>query len=207
MKELTVDDFKVLKFGLEMLPYERYKLYSYINTFKPKNVLEVGTGTGSSTYLIAHALKLNDTEATLYTCDPERHPAHVMREYDNIKFFKVVSNVLIKQLITDNVNIDYIFFDGPEDPNVALEDLKILETHIKPGCLFSMHDWDLNTRLYDNARSIKSSKVRPYIESSPLWEYVEVLSGTVLNSAFLVTNNNGNICDSVGLCLYRFKGL
>jgi len=86
-----------------------------------------------------------------------------------------------------------LFFDGPEDPDIAMEDIKILENYIQPECYFSMHDWELEKRKYDNGISTKAKKIRPYMENSSLWKPIEVLEGIESDQ-------------SVGLCLYKFLG-
>ncbi len=106
----------------------------------------------------------------------------------------VRSQQFFDDLILKNIKLDYIFFDGPEDPDVALHDINLLEDWIDPGCYFSMHDWETETRKYDGQQSIKSLKIRSYIESNPnIWEPIEVLDGI-------------NSYDSVGFCLYKFLG-
>lgn len=40
----------------EMLPIERVRLYQWMMEFRPKCVLEVGTGVGGSTFYISQAL-------------------------------------------------------------------------------------------------------------------------------------------------------
>lgn len=178
----------------EMLPFEREKLYNWIkNIIKPAtNILETGTGVGGSTYYLSKALEESCASCKVYTCDPSRSPTfEFMEECKNIEFFPTYSNQLIDYLIKQKIKISYVFFDGPEDPLIALDDIKKLEEYIEVGCYFSMHDWETSQRKYDNGVSTKSTSIRPYMESSEKWEKIEVLDG--INSA-----------DSVGLCLYRY---
>lgn len=191
-------DFNIEKkyLAAEMLPFEREKLYNWIkNIIKPtSNILETGTGVGGSTYYLSKALKEICNDCKVYTCDPSRKPTvQFLEECDNVEFYPAYSNLLINYLIKEKIKISYIFFDGPEDPSVALDDIKKLEEYIDIGCYFSMHDWETSPRKYDNGLSTKAASIRPYMESSKKWEKVEVLDG--INSA-----------DSVGLCLYRYTG-
>lgn len=182
--------------GSEMLPYERYKLYTWVSTIiKPENVLDVGCGVGGATYYISQGMKKCNSQGKVYSCDPERGPSHqFLEKQNNVKYFAIYSNELIDSLIKNNVKLDYIFFDGPEDPDVAMNDILSLEKYIKPGCYFSMHDWEVSSRKYDGQTSTKSLKIRQYFESSPsIWKPIEVLDGV-------------NSFDSVGLCLYKFLG-
>ena len=68
--------------------------------------------------------------------------------------------------------------DGPEDPNVCINDLKMLENHMKEGSIVSFHDWDTDIRA-DGMTSTKSILVRPYIESSKKWKLVSLLTKPV----------------------------
>ncbi len=90
-------------------------------------------------------------------------------------------------------------FDGPEDPNTALNDIIYLEEHLPNDTYFSMHDWDLN-RSYDKGQSTKAVKIREYMEKSSNWELMEQLFSDKKNSDF-----DDFPFDSVGLCLYKFK--
>lgn len=182
--------------GAEMLPFERLKLYSWITQIiKPQNhILENGCGTGGSTYYISEALKKLNSESVIYTCDPDRRPSdQFLTEHLNVSYNALYSADLIFEIINNKLELDYIFFDGPEDPDVALEDIKVLEDYIQPGCYFSMHDWEFKKRKYDGGISTKAKKIRPYIEKSFLWEEIEVLEGIESDQ-------------SVGLCLYKFLG-
>lgn len=182
--------------GVEMLPYERYKLYTWVSeVIKPRNVIDVGCGIGGATYYISKGMQKCKSSGKVYSCDPGRGPSdQFLMEHLNVDYRPVYSNELIEKLISDNVKIDYIFFDGPEDPDVAMRDISILESYIEPGCYFSMHDWEIVPRKYDGQTSTKSLKIRKYIENNPsIWEPVEILDG---------------VCsyDSVGFCLYKFLG-
>lgn len=203
---LTKHDFINYKYGCgEMLPYERYKLYGWIKKLRCRRVLEIGTGNGTSTYYIAHALLENNDGGQILTCDPHTIISNdIVNTYNNIKYNNVTSTHLIHTVIENKQPVDFIFFDGPEIEELALTDIKILENYISPGCYFSMHDWEFKQRNYDNAISIKSKLIRPYIENSKKWEKQEVLSGIQPNSDYFVYKNSN--CDSVGLCLYKFLG-
>ena len=180
----------------EMLPFERKTLFNWmINIIKPQhNILETGTGTGGSTYYLSRGLKKINEALEVFTCDPSRSPSQAfLQEHKNVAFFNFYSEYLIDYIVKSNIKISYMFFDGPEDPNVALNDFKKMEEYIDKDCYFSMHDWEIEPRKYDNAISTKALYLRPYIESSNRWEKIEVLDG--------LNNNN-----SVGLCLYKFLG-
>jgi len=186
----------------EMLPYERYKIYSWIKKYKPKNVLEIGTGTGGSTQYISDALNENGF-GKIYSCDPVRSPSRdFLMSRQNLLFYSIESQHLIQSIIADKIDINFIFFDGPENPDVALSDFMELEKHISEGTLFAMHDWHVGIRNYDFAISTKCDKIKPYIENLKNWNLVELLLANKKNSDF-----DNNIYDSVGLCLYQYSGI
>ena len=106
---------------------------------------------------------------------------------------------MIDHLIKNKYYLDFIFFDGPEIPQLALENIKTLEKYIPNGTYFCMHDWEVTERIYDKGVSVKSSLIRPYIEKSEDWKEIEVLSGLQINSDYYITQE----ADSVGLCLYQ----
>lgn len=189
--------------GAEMLPFERYTIYNWVlNIIKPKTILEIGTGNGGSTYYLSKAMKELNNKGKIYTCDPSRSPcADFFKECDNVQYSPVPSDVLIKNILDKNITIDYIFFDGPEDPDIAMNDIKILEKTINPNVYFSMHDWETEKRGYDQTISTKAKNIRPYMEKSFKWKKIECLSGLQKNSSYDTMNY-----DSVGLCLYQYTG-
>jgi cephalosporin hydroxylase len=182
--------------GAEMTTYEREILTKWIiDIIRPKShILEIGTGVGGSTYYLSKTLSYINKKKFVYTCDPSRRPSdEFLDEMKNVKYFPNTSDFLIDYIIKKSIKLSYIFFDGPEDPNVALNDIKKLEDYIESGCYFSMHDWEVKKRLLDGGISTKSLLIRTYIESSERWEEVEVLDG--------IESRN-----SVGFCLYKFLG-
>lgn len=181
------------KYGGEMTYLERELLHAWVGLYNPKNILEIGTGTGGGgCYYMASALKNIDSSALIYTCDPYRGPeASFFQEFPMVNFWQTKSNILIDHIIDKNIEIDFIFFDGPEDANTAIEDILTLENFIKSGTKFTMHDWEFVERVLDKAISIKAQKIRPYMENSSKWKLLHQ------------TENSTN---SVGLCLYEFLG-
>lgn len=195
MSKIDLEIHKIYP-GAEMCQLERLKLYTWTSELiKPKNILDIGCGVGGGTHYLSEGLKKCNPEGKVYSCDPERTPSQLFFfNHSNVNYYRLFSTELIEKIRNDGVEIGYIFHDGPDDPNVGMNDIKLLETFIKPGCYFTMHDWETERRKLDNAVANKARLVRPYMESdeSP-WEVVEVLDG--IESS-----------ESVGLCLYRFTG-
>ena len=185
----------------ELLALERYSLYHWIKKYRPKNILEIGTGTGGSTKYLYDAL-LENGFGSIYSCDPVRSPKQEFLESRPLlHFHRATSDILINYCIENNIDIDFIFFDGPEDPNIAIEDIKKLENYISPNTLFSMHDWHKGIRYYDSASSSKTDLIKPYMEQSNKWKAIEVLQANEKNSIIF-----DDKYDSVGLCLYQYMG-
>jgi len=198
--EFNIDELRHVKAALLLL--EKYKLYTWVKQYKPKRILEIGTGEGGSTSIMAKAL-LEASGGEILTCDPNRKiDQTILDNYHNIKYYQTTSKDLIKRIIDENIAIDFLFFDGPEIPETALEDLQALEEAIPTNCMFAMHDWEYEPRVI-GGQSCKAKMIRPYIESSPKWRKVEVLSGLKRNSDKFDTHLAS---DSVGLCLYEFGG-
>jgi predicted O-methyltransferase YrrM len=204
LSPLTSSDFQSFKYqDGEMTPFERFKLYSWVKQTVPINILEVGTGTGASTFYLAHALAEVNPHAMVYTCDPSRAPTDKMlSDFPNICYSKITSGEQIDRLEYSDVEFDFVFFDGPEDPMLALNDFKRLEPTLKAGTHFAMHDWEFIPRKLDGQRSMKAAALRPYIERSTKWKLVECLSGLKANSDMFPLVNG---VDSVGLCLYQLQ--
>jgi len=171
----------------EMTIYEREKLYNYIKSNNPDIVLECGSGAGASTYVMINAI---NEKSKVYSCDPLRQPYF---SSNKLFFYKTLSNKLINKLIEDKIYPNFIFFDGPEEPEIALEDFKKLDKYVEIGTIFSMHDWCTKKRKYDNGISTKVELLKPYIKSLDSWELLEEINGEEYKKGK----------ESVGLCFYK----
>jgi len=174
----------------ELTLHERNVLYNTVLRYRPGKILEVGTGIGGSTSVMAEAL-IEIGSGKIYTCDPQRHPSDAFfnRYKDIVKYFPIVSSELIDYILNIKWVPDFIFFDGPEDEKVSIDDFLTLEKHLSSGTVFCMHDWETKKRKYDNAISVKSVLVKEYLHHSENWKIVFELDG--------ITYKEGE--DSVGL--------
>ena len=170
----------------QMWPEERALLKATVEAQQPAVALEIGTWKGGgSTFQIASAL-LHHMYGTLHTCEPDPELHNIAKNTYEIELgnkYPVVlyndySHNVIQKLINQKLIPDFVLMDGPEDPNVCLNDLRALEDLMKPGSIVSFHDWDLDVRA-DGAISTKSVLVRPYIESSRKWKLLNYLTKPV----------------------------
>jgi hypothetical protein len=196
-----INFFENINSEAELLPLERKELYNFIIKEKPKIIMEVGTGSGGgSTYFICRSIKDNFINSTVYTCDPSRSPSHeFLKSFDFLNYFKISSFELIDYLIKNNLKPDFLMFDGPEDPNVALEDIKQLEKFINKGTFLCVHDYEISKRGYDGSCSTKCQFLRPYLENNKNWKQIMYLSGLKKNSTF-----DNLEYDSVGFVIFQF---
>lgn len=152
---------------------------------KPKVVCDETTNTPD---VIAN----NELRATvslknciLHTCEVnEDFYAEAIRGFANspyskfIVFYNSPSTEIIKQLIATKQIPQFVFFDGPEDPVLNINDFKLLDEHLPVGTHFCMHDWDLGVRA-DGLSSTKALLLRPYLERSSTWKIIKSLTAPV----------------------------
>ena len=160
----------------QLWPVERQLLYDTVFETKPSILLEIGTWKGGgSTYQIATALS-NLRHGVLHTCEINT-PFYLeaakiyggSRWQGIVKCYNIPSTQLINQLIGDNQIPDFIFCDGPEDPDLNLSDFLLLEPYLRNGAIFCVHDWDMNIR-EGGVVSMKAKLLKPYIENSTNWK-------------------------------------
>lgn len=170
----------------QMLPAERQFLYDCVTAARPQLVLEVGTWKGGgSTWQIANAvlqLRTAGSRAQFHTCEPDPelfqeafaiYAGSPWNEF--VRCHELPSTRLITRLSNVGLHPDFVFFDGPEDEDTALNDFRALDPVLRVGTKFMMHDWDLGIRV-DGLHSTKAVKIRPYLEKLPTWRIVRALT-------------------------------
>jgi len=157
---------------------ERQALYNWVKEINPATALEVGTWKGGgSTYYIAQAIT-----GTLHTCETNTEyyaeAKQLYKDNPRVKLYNIPSHILINELIQEGNIPQFTFFDGPNDPNVTLNDFKQLNPYLLAGSYFACHDWDpIEHRDGDKIiKSVKAELIRPYLEQSPEWELREYLT-------------------------------
>jgi hypothetical protein len=167
-------------FGGEMIPFERRFLFEHVVNAKPDVVFELGSGSGGSTRIILSALNALD-KGLLYNCDPYNIAASHIEDVDTsrMKFHQTCSDEMCSNLVRSGIIPQFIFFDGPEDPNCAANDFRYLDAVLPAGVIMVMHDWEIRPRI-DGNTSIKAIGMRRELDFQiklKTWEIVEELSG------------------------------
>lgn len=165
-------------FGGELISFERKFLFDKIIKHQPSIVLELGSGGGGATRIILSAM--NELEqGVLYTCDPQQDAVLDIQDVDikRMTFSKITGANLINELVSNGIYVDFVFFDGPEDPDVGLNNFKLLNQITESNCVFMSHDWETEKSRIDGNISTKSKLLRPYLHNSEQWKVVEELSG------------------------------
>ena len=133
-------------------------LYSIVKTFKPRTVLEIGTGRGYSTTCIQHAMKsytkVNITSLDIDTIvKPRLHPCGnvisvekiLKKTIGNLKeitFIAQKSHKILPGMIEDGKTFDFIFIDGSHKKDYVLFDIEYSLQLISPKGVIVFHDYE-----------------------------------------------------------------
>jgi predicted O-methyltransferase YrrM len=159
----------------QMLPLERRQLHWTVIDRQPRLALEVGTWKGGgSTLQIVTALVANGG-GHLHTCEPDKafheqacsvFRGGLLERY--VTLHNKPSGEVIRELLAAGQVPDFLFFDGPEDPQVALDDINALSPYLPAGTTLMMHDWL-------SPESVKQRLIKPYLANSEEWCITNVL--------------------------------
>lgn len=176
----------------QMTVQERIFLYQAalekLSIMENGTALEIGTWKGGgSTLQISTAIMNVDLSGhyrgnILHTCevDPILY-SEAVAAYETtpqskyVVFHNKPSDIVIDELIWKGNIPQFVFFDGPEDPEINMNDFLKLDEHLKVGTRFCMHDWDLDVR-FDGLVSTKAKLLRPYLEKSNKWHQIGSLT-------------------------------
>ncbi len=212
----TSDDIKGLqdlgedyKQYSEMHDQDRLFLYSAIQKFKPKKVLEVGVSSGGSSYIMLNALK-NIKDSHLYSLDLgtiqpafQKSVGFYLDKYPELKQNWTLKTGKISLYFMDQIGsdenedekFDFCFLDTAHSlPGELLDFLQILP-YLKKDCVFLLHDinWHLagaddvrNSIFYSNNilySSIAGEKILPNQSVYPhsFGNFISNIGGIKLN--------------------------
>jgi len=108
----------------EMIPKQE-NIISFIKSFKPKNILEIGFNAGFSTLL----MKIIDPKIKMTCIDINSHsyviPCYdqICKDYKNIKLILQNSTIALPELIEMKLKFDVIHIDGDHNVKQAEQDL------------------------------------------------------------------------------------
>jgi len=119
---IDIEDFKIL--------------YLLVRTFKPKVVFEIGTWIGTSAMVIAEAMKKNDNDGKLYTCDINDYYTLGSRYDDQIIRINKMSDEAITEIPKSEI-IDFVFADG----ELTFATIKLLRSRINTQSIIATHDY------------------------------------------------------------------
>lgn len=157
----------------QMYPAERAALHNAVLRCKPTIVFEAGCWWGGgSTFQIMTALMENGFGA-LYTCDVDQERASCARRYyDNACWGGrcVIADGMARDVFASTIEKvgapQFVFLDGSEDAQEAMDDFRFIDSHVSPGCYMMMHDW--------NPPSNKATILRPYLEQLATWKILSI---------------------------------
>ena len=154
---------------------DRKALYETIRRYNPQVVCESGTWLGGgSTYFIAQALHdngagmLQTTEANpeFFASARQSYEQHLSRLRPFVNFNFGESLTVYPNLLKALGRVDAVLLDGAEDGEQAFAEFRLFEPYLSRNSLVMAHDW--NTE--------KMSKLRPYLEASPVWKLERIVS-------------------------------
>lgn len=113
-------------------------LYLLVLTHKPKVIFEIGTWIGTSSMVMAEAMRASGHLGRIYTCDAEDHYAIDNSYQDLIIPIVAYSDTAINQVPTDT-KIDFVFADG----ELTFKTIKGLKPKLIKNAIIATHDFEL----------------------------------------------------------------
>lgn len=111
-------------------------LYLLVRTFKPKVIFEIGTWIGTSAMIMAEAVRANNNEAVIYTCDFNSYYLLDESYKDIVLPVNAYSDMALEQIPGDK-KIDLVFADG----ELTYETIKKLKPKLNTDAIISTHDF------------------------------------------------------------------
>jgi len=113
-------------------------LYLLVRYFKPKVIFEIGTWIGTSSMVMAEAMKKNNNDGHIYTCDANTFFAVDYLYQDVITTINAYSDVALDSIPTDT-KVDFVFADG----ELTFATIKKLKPLLHKDAIVSTHDFTL----------------------------------------------------------------
>jgi len=189
---LTIDELISLdrQDGLAVSAEEGRILMDLVKKYKPKIILEVGTGHGYSTSWIYHGM---DEDAIIWTLDKEVRK-HLFTQDKRIKFLEGKLDELMDKIPQE---IDLIFLDTEHMIYKVVPDIELLVPRIKPGKVIIIHDTEYRTVMGGCLVDYFKGKLTDRLEdngcqpSKNRWRYQRIVTEYGLGIATLKKGKRG----------------
>lgn len=113
-------------------------LYLLVLTLKPKVIFEIGTWIGTSSMVMAEAMRASGSLGKIYTCDADNYYVVSDSYRDIITPIFAYSDTAITHLPPDT-KIDFVFADG----ELTFSTIKSLKPKLAEGAIIATHDFEL----------------------------------------------------------------
>jgi len=154
----------------QMRPEERRAMYNIVVDRKPSLMIEIGTWKGGgSTYILGCAAHEYGGHIHTIEANKDFH-ASALRLFDSrmqillpyIDFHLGFSQDVLPDILNKNEKIDFILFDGAEDPDQTVLEYEMVEKHLKKGAVMAFHDW----------KTSKTAKIKGVLANDPSWKII-----------------------------------
>lgn len=152
ISEITLNSAKQKKYA--------QLLYRLIKYFKPKNILELGTSLGISTAYMAKAAP----DSQLITIEGSKNISEIAitnfkkLNIDNIQVKTGNFDNLLSEVLKENMNFDFIFFDGNHRKQPTLNYFQQCLSYKNPDTVFVFDDIHWSSEMEETWDEIKKSK-------------------------------------------------
>lgn len=111
-------------------------LYLLIRYFKPNIIFEIGTWIGTSTAIMAEALRKNNS-GKIITCDINNYVLILDDYQDKATYYNMHSSNVLKLLLKQNIEIEFVF----NDASITKSTIKRLQNLVSKNFIFLTHDY------------------------------------------------------------------
>lgn len=154
-------------------PYEDYlNLQMIVGKVSPKSILEIGTGIGFTTVVMASMVP----QATIETIEKDQTHAKLARDFINseglenrVTVVNDIAEIYLPELVQQNKLYDLIFFDGYQ---IHYEFLPSYEKLLKPGGILILANTQLNSKTSDQFFS--------QLQNDGNWEIANQFNDTIV---------------------------
>jgi predicted O-methyltransferase YrrM len=119
-------------------------LQGLMKALNPLIVVEIGTFIGTSTIVMAEALKEIGNEGKIFTVDHDKLDVEIkLAEHgvgDMVVLHYMDSYDFAKEMVEKLPYIDFVFYDGEATKEQYLRHFEMLKKKMQPGSIYAVHD-------------------------------------------------------------------